>query len=309
LTSRADFIFTIRSEDGIETHVQAPTLHEAEDWVKTLTRASIDGARKRQSMIQEDRKQAFEVPQFSPRSSQVLNVSTAMFGVNLDVLCEREQCTVPNIAITLMDAVERKGLEEVGIYRISGSLATVNRLKRAFDSCRPVDLDDELWSDVHAIAGAFKLWLRELPEPVMTYGLYADFLATVEMNDPAAKNARLKYIVHRLPKPNFALLKRLLEHLQKVTDYEVTNHMYAHNLAIVFGPNVLQPVPSAMSIANSMHDLGKVQTVMRNLILQYHAVFGAADEELDEATEEDGLALDSISPSTATHLLPAILEG
>ncbi|ORY84764.1 hypothetical protein BCR37DRAFT_412452 [Protomyces lactucae-debilis] len=306
LISKYDFTFMIRSEDGIETYVQAPTLHEAEEWVKRLTWASIDGARKRQSMMLEDRKRPFEVPQFSPRNSQVLNVSTAMFGVNLDVLCAREDCSIPRIALQLMDAIERKGLDEVGIYRISGSLATVNRLKQCFDTGRPVELENEQWSDIHAIAGAFKLWLRELPEPVMTYDLYADFLATVDIKDPTGKHAKLRDLIYKLPAPNFALLRRLLEHLQKITDYESTNHMYAHNLAIVFGPNVLQPVPSAMSFANSMNDLGKVQTVMRNLILQYHDVFGAADEEIEDVTDEEARSLTS---SSGSNLLPAILEG
>lgn len=274
-------IFRVRSEDGLETFFQAVSRDDMEHWVKQLTFVSVDGAQKRRRIIRQDARLAHieEAPQFSPRNSTGVNITTATFGIDLPLLVRREGSSIPSIATMLIEEIESRGLQEVGIYRISGSLTTVTALKRAFDSGGPVNLADERWSDINAIAGAFKLWLRELPEPLMTYTLYDSFLNTLSIEDHAAKSLALKELIHRLPVPNFSMLKRLIEHLEKITDYEATNHMYAHNLAIVFGPNVLQPIPSAMSFASSMNDLGKVQTIIRNIILQCHWIFSTDEVE------------------------------
>ena len=40
-----------------------------------------------------------------------------------------------------------------------------------------VDVFSEDWSaDINVISGALKLWFRELPEPLLTYGLYHQFI-------------------------------------------------------------------------------------------------------------------------------------
>lgn len=276
-------LFRIKTEDGLETTFQATSVDDMNDWVRHLSLASTDGAKKRRTMIREDARLAAieDTPQFSPRNSMVVHGDTAIFGISLADLVRREGTSIPKIATVLINEIEKRGLQETGIYRISGSLSTVNALKKAFDSGSTVNLSEHIGDDINAITSVFKLWLRELPEPLMTYALYDAFLETLEIEDYTAKSLSLKELVHRLPVPNFSMLKKLIEHLEKITDYETTNHMYAHNLAIVFGPNVLQPVPSAMSLACSMNDLGKVQTLIRNLILQCHWIF-SVDEEVGE---------------------------
>ena len=37
-------------------------------------------------------------------------------------------------------------------------------------------MSSEWISDINVVSGALKLWLRELPEPLMTYGLYNEFI-------------------------------------------------------------------------------------------------------------------------------------
>jgi hypothetical protein len=90
----------------------------------------------------------------------------------------------------------------------------------------------------------------------------------------------MKDLIRTLPPANYLLLKRIIEHLERVTDYEEINHMYATNLAIVFGPTLLRPGgSSATSFATSMKNLGHQQSIVRNMILQYHWLFDVEDEE------------------------------
>jgi hypothetical protein len=62
-----------------------------------------------------------------------------------------------------------------GIYRISGTKADVERLKRAFCYGHPNLHDPSDWDDINVIAGVLKVFLRELPSPVLTFDLYEDF--------------------------------------------------------------------------------------------------------------------------------------
>lgn len=70
------------------------------------------------------------------------------------------------------------GLESMGIYRLSGTSSRVQALKRALDTdFENTDVMSEEWSaDINVVSGALKLWFRELPEPLLTYGLYHQFI-------------------------------------------------------------------------------------------------------------------------------------
>ena len=59
------------------------------------------------------------------------------------------------------------GLSEVGIYRVPGSLASINQLKTALDSGEEVKMDDDRWYDINVIAGTFKSFMRELPDQAL----------------------------------------------------------------------------------------------------------------------------------------------
>jgi len=59
------------------------------------------------------------------------------------------------------------GIGEVGIYRVPGSLSSINALKNALDSGEEIRMDDDRWYDINAIAGTFKLLMRELPDKAL----------------------------------------------------------------------------------------------------------------------------------------------
>lgn len=127
------------------------------------------------------------------------------------VLTRRERSKIPLIVRQCVEEIERRGLEEVGIYRVSGVATDIQALKAAFDSsefslnlkkgfdkCGETNTagsEDILFSDfclicstdnkdvsvmmremdVNAIAGTLKLYFRELPEPLFTDELYPNF--------------------------------------------------------------------------------------------------------------------------------------
>ncbi|XP_077825837.1 active breakpoint cluster region-related protein isoform X5 [Macaca mulatta] len=185
---------------------------------------------------------------------------TGVFGVKISVVTKRERSKVPYIVRQCVEEVEKRGIEEVGIYRISGVATDIQALKAVFDArkelqkLRRADLlaqDDPAYNkdillmlsdmDINAIAGTLKLYFRELPEPLLTDRLYPAFMEGIALSDPAAKENCMMHLLRSLPDPNLITFLFLLEHLKRVAEKEPINKMSLHNLATVFGPTLLRP--------------------------------------------------------------------
>uniref|UniRef100_A0A8C1ZY56 Rho GTPase activating protein 44 n=1 Tax=Cyprinus carpio TaxID=7962 RepID=A0A8C1ZY56_CYPCA len=107
------------------------------------------------------------------------------------------------------------GLQEEGLFRVAPSASKLKKLKASLD-CGVLDFQ-EYSADPHAIAGALKSYLRELPEPLLTFDLYDDWIQAS------------KYFIHMY----------LVKFLAKLNEYQDYNKMTPGNIAIVLGPNLL----------------------------------------------------------------------
>lgn len=167
--------------------------------------------------------------------------ATGLFGAPISATGKREKRSVPFIITSCVREVERRGLAEVGIYRVSGSSADVSRMKRAYES-NPYEAEQLLKDcDIHSVAGTLKLYLRDLPESLFTHDTYTRmYEAYSTMRDPELrKNTYLNLFAQIPPNPNQACILFLIEHMVRVSQYEGLNKMSLHNLATVFGPTLL----------------------------------------------------------------------
>ncbi|XP_036845947.1 active breakpoint cluster region-related protein isoform X3 [Oncorhynchus mykiss] len=172
---------------------------------------------------------------------------SGVFGVKISIVTKRERSKVPYIVRQCIEEVEKRGIDEVGIYRISGVATDIQALKAAFDTNSKdilVMLSD---MDINAIAGTLKLYFRELPEPLLTDRLYPAFMEGIALSDPAAKENCMMHLLRSLPDPNLITFLSLLEHLKRVADKEPINKMSLHNLGTVFGPTLLRPSESEVT--------------------------------------------------------------
>ncbi|XP_064626283.1 rho GTPase-activating protein 44-like isoform X2 [Lineus longissimus] len=128
------------------------------------------------------------------------------------------------------------GLDEEGLFRVAGSSSKVKKLKAAFDA-GIVEMDDFL-RDPHVVAGALKLYLRELPEPLMTYKLYPEWMQAAQKPGDERLQA-LWTVMDKLPKPNYNNLRYLIKFLAKLAESADINKMSTSNIAIVMGPNLI----------------------------------------------------------------------
>ncbi|XP_013924578.1 PREDICTED: active breakpoint cluster region-related protein, partial [Thamnophis sirtalis] len=148
---------------------------------------------------------------------------TGVFGVKISVVTKRERSKIPYVVRQCVEEVEKRGIDEVGIYRISGVATDIQALKAAFDSNSKdilVMLSD---MDINAIAGTLKLYFRELPEPLLTDRLYPTFMQGIALADPSAKENCMLHLLRSLPDPNLITFLFLLEHLKRVAEKEPVN--------------------------------------------------------------------------------------
>uniref|UniRef100_A0A665TJS6 Rho GTPase activating protein 9 n=1 Tax=Echeneis naucrates TaxID=173247 RepID=A0A665TJS6_ECHNA len=168
-------------------------------------------------------------------------IKDQVFGCSLEMLCERERSTVPRFVRLCTEAVERRGLDTDGIYRVSGNLAVIQKLRFLVNHEEKLNLDESEWEDIHVITGALKLFFRELPEPLVPYGFFTDIMETVKISDYMDKVDRLKCLVLSMPPPNHDTLLFMCRHLKRVLEHSGTNRMTTQNIGIVFGPTLMRP--------------------------------------------------------------------
>ncbi|KAL0611842.1 Rho GTPase-activating protein 9 [Plecturocebus cupreus] len=164
-----------------------------------------------------------------------------VFGCQLESLCQREGDTVPSFVRLCIAAVDKRGLDVDGIYRVSGNLAVVQKLRFLVDRESRLDLDSAEWDDIHVVTGALKLFLRELPQPLVPPLLLPHFRAALALSESEQCLSQIQELIGSMPKPNHDTLRYLLEHLCRVIAHSDKNRMTPHNLGIVFGPTLFRP--------------------------------------------------------------------
>lgn len=169
-------------------------------------------------------------------------IRDAVFGCHLDTLCHRDNALIPRFVQKCVRFVERRGLDTDGIYRVSGNLAVIQRLRHKADHEEQLDLEDGHVTEVHVVTGALKLFFRELPEPLFPFSSYDKFIAAIQLPDHAQRVSYIKDLVSSLPLPNHSTMELLFTHLQRVISHSDSNRMSVQSLAIVFGPTLLRPL-------------------------------------------------------------------
>ncbi|KAL6426163.1 hypothetical protein ACFW04_009016 [Cataglyphis niger] len=141
-------------------------------------------------------------------------------------------------------ALEDRGLEEQGLYRVVGVASKVNKLltmgldKRKIDK---LNLNDRFEWESKTITSALKTYLRTLSEPLMTFRYYNSFITAAKQEMKETRINDIHNLVYRLPKTNFNMLILLITHLCTVAKKSDKNLMTVGNLAVCFGPTLLRP--------------------------------------------------------------------
>lgn len=178
-----------------------------------------------------------------------------------------------------IEVLERRGLEEEGLYRIGGVSTKITKLlnmgldRKKTEKDRLMFFNDEQSSDVlesKTIASALKHYLRNLNEPLMTFRLHHSFISSAKQETRQGRINDVHTLIHRLPKTHFEMLDIVIRHLKSVALKSDKNKMSVFNLGVVFGPTLLRAAEETVA---AILDIKFNNVVIEILIENYDKIF------------------------------------
>ncbi|XP_036396151.1 N-chimaerin-like [Megalops cyprinoides] len=195
-----------------------------------------------------------------------------VYSCDLTTLVKAHDAARPMVVDMCVREIESRGLKSEGLYRVSGFSDSVEDVKLTFDrDGEKADISVNAYEDINIITGALKLYLRELPVPVITYDAYPRFIEAAKLSDPEERVKALAEAVRSLPPAHFETLRYLMAHLKRVTLNEKENLMNAENLAIVFGPTLMRG--QDLDAMTALNDIRYQRQVVESLIKNEDVLF------------------------------------
>ncbi|XP_074664473.1 rho GTPase-activating protein 45 isoform X3 [Strix aluco] len=242
-----------------------------------------------------------------------------LFGQDFTKASQSSSDGIPFIIKKCISEIEKRALKTKGIYRVNGVKTRVEKLCQAFENGK--ELVELSQASPHDISNVLKLYLRQLPEPIMPFRLYNELMGLAkeslqggeakgksgkggpELVDKGADTdkvvvnlvLKLKELLKELPWENMATLQYLLQHLRRIVEVEQDNKMTSSNLGIVFGPTLMRPRPTDATISlSSLVDYPHQARIIEALIIFYSTIFenkepavpGADPKHATESKEE-----------------------
>ncbi|XP_033960225.1 rho GTPase-activating protein 29 isoform X1 [Pseudochaenichthys georgianus] len=217
-----------------------------------------------------------------------------LFGIDFTQAAKNSPDGIPFIIKKCTSEIESRALNIKGIYRVNGAKSRVEKLCQAFENGKDlVELSD---LSPHDIGNVLKLYLRQLPEPLILYRYYNDIIGlakecqrviveeaadkpkTGEKGDASVGLNRVLFkirdLLRQLPAANYRTLRFLIAHLHKVTEQAEENKMTASNLGIIYGPTLVKPRQTDAEVSlSSLVDYPYQALMVELLVRHFHAVF------------------------------------
>ncbi|KAI4806508.1 hypothetical protein KUCAC02_017330 [Chaenocephalus aceratus] len=243
-----------------------------------------------------------------------------LFGIDFTQAAMNSQDGVPFILRKCTSEIENRALNIKGIYRVNGAKSRVEKLCQAFENGKDLVELSELYP--HDISNVLKLYLRQLPEPLILFRYYNDFIGlakesqgiiveeleafrlsptpvtqpqvSVDLNRILFK---IKDLLRHLPPAHYKTLQFLIEHLHRVTEQSDENKMTASNLGIIFGPTLIKPRQADAEVSlSSLVDYPYQALIVELLIRHYQMIF---DTPLSPLSRTSPIEIDG--PNRLTH--------
>ncbi|CAJ1072605.1 rho GTPase-activating protein 29-like [Xyrichtys novacula] len=241
-----------------------------------------------------------------------------LFGIDFAQASRNSPDGIPFIIKKCTSEIETRALNIKGIYRVNGAKSRVEKLCQAFENGKDLVELSEL--SPHDISNVLKLYLRQLPEPLILYRYYNDFIGlakecqrviveeadksqspqTGEKKGPSVQLNRVIFkirdLLRQLPPANYRTLRYLVAHLNRVTEQAEENKMTASNLGIIFGPTLVKPRQTDAEVSlSSLVDYPYQALMVELLVRHFKTVF--------DGSHLSGPASPRLTPQEKLHRL------
>ena len=256
-----------------------------------------------QALSDEDRKLWLEAMEAISSANKANNQNHILANSNDLINGLREEYVLDQYGLEfikqLIEHIEKQGLEDQGIYRVSGVSSKITKLMRLYqDSYKNfVALNSDAYSndgqsnyfdenriqlcienvikefatnDLKTITSALKNYLRNLYEPLLSFKLHSAFISAAKIEQKEKRVNAIHELIHNLPKINFQMLSILIEHLFKIAEKSDKNLMSICNLGVCFGPTLLRSEEESVA---AIMNLKFCNVVVEILIENYDKIF------------------------------------
>ncbi|XP_078525964.1 rho GTPase-activating protein 45 isoform X2 [Lissotriton helveticus] len=229
-----------------------------------------------------------------------------LFGRDFLQASQESADGIPFIIKKCISEIEKRAMKMKGIYRVNGVKTRVEKLCQAFENGK--ELVELSHASPHDLSNVLKLYLRQLPEPIMPFRLYNGLMGVAKESlqagagkapelvdkgpetnqEVTAMVTKLNELLQDLPQENRATLQYIMQHLKRIAHVEQDNKMTPSNLGIVFGPTLMRPRPTQATISlSSLVDYPHQARIVEALIIFYPVFF---EKEATPMQGSDGLS-------------------
>jgi len=214
-----------------------------------------------------------------------------IFGISLEIICQREKRNVPLFFTKWLSLLEEKGaIIEEGIFRISGRKRDIDTLREAVEEDPNIDIGTLPESeDIHSVCGFIKLWLRSLPSPLFPPTIYNELIDVPSFLTLEEKINALKKLIANISPIHRSTISYLLKFLYTISLNVSVNKMGPVNLSTVITPNIIFVEEINDEKGDYFQQAALQNASVALMIQEYPKIFDETEEQYEEPLEDHRL--------------------
>eukprot|EP01133_Synstelium_polycarpum_P007297 gene7297-8485_t len=206
-----------------------------------------------------------------------------IIGISLESMYQRPTelgRAIPSFLQRIVDYLLENGINEEGIFRLSANQKTLDASRNEIETGIELDYSDV---DIHVVACLLKLWVRNLPEPLLTWNKFETFVEIAEIENKTTKYAAIKTNMMQLPQENRFCTFYLMKLLTRVADNAAINKMTPNNISIVFATLLLRKKDASPLDCTSFNT---IFPVVEAFITGFPVIFNDIEKQFNEHGEQ-----------------------
>uniref|UniRef100_A0AAY4E8A8 Rho-GAP domain-containing protein n=1 Tax=Denticeps clupeoides TaxID=299321 RepID=A0AAY4E8A8_9TELE len=208
------------------------------------------------------------------------SLSTArVFGIPLERVQQSGQPghEVPLLVKHIVDYIEEHGgLDMEGLFQVNGNAERVEWLRQRYDNGEEVDLEKE--ADLASAVCLLRLFLQELPQPVIPPSLQTHVLPEDNSEEELSRN--MKYYLQQMPPVNYNLLRFLCRFLANVATLQEESWSTGA-LAAVFGPDIFH-LDTYVEDQKEQESIGRI---LAELLDNQEEIFDSEEDDISTTND------------------------
>ena len=170
----------------------------------------------------------------------VTKEKVSVTAVGLENMKISAKTGIPEFIEDVLTYLKRPEMVQEGLFRLSGTFTRIKNLQDRLNGGESFNNLNLTSTDCHNVTSLLKQFLRNLPEPLLTFGLYETWQSLGDWTDKPEIAIKISnFLINQLPELNKKILMNLMKFLnERLKDSEVTR-MNSCNYGTVIGPNLL----------------------------------------------------------------------